>query len=176
MQITAKTLDIACLSVFVIVAIGGGYLVANSVASQARRTTQHIQNMEGLLWKLGEAERALATVETAVQANQDALEALRKRLPESRDMGEFLSALDEVTKRNGVVLSKVAPGETVANELCHRIAVQFHCKGAFADLHATLHGIETMERIVQIEQVSISGGGAPGAQCSMDVSCGVFSQ
>lgn len=173
MNVNLRTLDIACVAGLLALALGGGVIAAKSAGASAGRVERWNAAVRARLEELGEAQSVLAAFDRAVQSNQAALDALRERLPESRSMGDFLSSLDAVARRNEVDLSQVTPGSAVAGELCQRMPVQFKCRGAFASLYAVLHELETMPRLVRVDRVTISRSSLAGP-CGMDVACSVY--
>lgn len=175
MKLNAKTLDMACIAGFLVFAVGGSVLALRSARAYAGRVAHRNRSVEERIVELKKAQAVLDRLELALRSNEAALAALRRRLPDSLGVGQFLSSLHAVMTRHDVELSKVTPGDTAAHDLYRKTAMSFRCRGAFADLHAVMYELETMERLVRIEGVSI-GGGAAGRSCSMDVACSVYSR
>jgi len=170
---SVQTLDLACVAGLVAFALVGGYVTVRSASSTAHRVEQRNQAVEARLAELKRAQAALDQLDVALRANQSALETLRKRLPESQGIGQFLAGLDAMMARNDVTLRNVTPGNPIAEELCTRTPLVLTCRGTFANLHAVLRELEQMDRLVRVDQASISGH-APASGCEMSASCSVY--
>ena len=99
MRITCKSLDVACLSGLVVLAVGGGVLAVRSAGGHAKRMESRNESVEARIGQLREAQLALSRLDRALRANRSALDALRRRLPESEAMGGFLSNLGRIQFR-----------------------------------------------------------------------------
>jgi Tfp pilus assembly protein PilO len=173
MRSKKELLDVACLiGLIALVALGSVAAVKLAVA----KTKSAAREQRAVVVRLAEINKANAVLErlnAAIGVNEAALTRLRTRLPESQALGNFLTDLDGMMDRSGVDLSKITPGVPVAETLCKRTPLRFSCHGAFPDLHAVLYGLETQERVVRIDQVTLSKGDLPG-KCKMEVSCSVY--
>jgi len=173
MHISIRTLDIACLTGFLALALGGGFLAATSVRAKADRIDRGTKAAEALLGELKRAQDALGRLDGVLKANQTALEALRTRLPESDPIGGFLADLDALARQADAKVNKVSPGQSVREDICMRTPLAFSCEGFFAGLHAALHGLERMNRLVRVERVSMSRS-SESSRCSMEITCSVY--
>ena len=173
MHLSIRTLNTACLAGFVALAIGGSFVASRSARAKAERMDRDRKTAEVLLGEFKKAQTALGRLDATLKANQTALETLRKRLPESEPIGGFFADLDALAGKAAVKVNKVAPGQSVPEQMCTRTPLAFSCEGSFAGLHAVLHGLERMDRLVRIEQVSISRS-SPSSRCSMTITCSVY--
>jgi Tfp pilus assembly protein PilO len=173
MYLSIRAINIGCLAGFLALAIGGNFVAARSAKAKADRVDHDVQAAKVLLGEFNKAQSALLRLDATLKANQTALETLRKRLPESDPIGGFLADLDALASKTDVKVNKVAPGESVREDICTRTPLAFSCEGSFAGLHAVLHGLEHMDRLVRAEQVSISRS-SPSTRCSMDITCSVY--
>ena len=173
MRINIRVFDVICLAGLVALAALGSLAAGKIAIARVKSTERKNLAIKAHLEELNKAKGVLGRLNSAIQANEAALTQLRTRLPESQAMGHFLSDLDTLMERSGVDLSKVAPGSPVAETLCRRTPLSFSCRGAFPDLHTVLYGLETQERVIRVDQVSITGEGESG-ECSMDVTCSVY--
>jgi Tfp pilus assembly protein PilO len=144
-----------------------------SVPARARIVADRNAAVLARLDDLRAASRVLETLDAALRSNQSAFDTLRMRLPQSPGMGDFLANLDRTARNNGLELSTVQPGSVVREEWCVRTPVSFTCRGAFANLHTFLFQLENMERLVRVEELTISGGGRSEPRM-MTVSCSVY--
>jgi Tfp pilus assembly protein PilO len=170
-----KTLDIICMTGLLALVLGGSFVALKSIRSNSMRADQRHAAIEKSVSQLAQAEAVLSTITQVVESNQAALDTLRERLPESSTMGDFLSRLDALAQQNSINLSSVTPGETKAEELCSKTRVQFECSGSFNNLHSFLYNLETLPRLVRIDQTTITRT-SPDRPSSMDVTCNVYSR
>ncbi len=173
MHIGIRTLNAACLAGFVTLAAGGGFVAVWSARAKADRMARENLAAQRLLGEYRKAQSALARLDASLKANQIALETLRKRLPESEPIGRFLADLDALVREANVKVNKLTPGQSVQETICTRTPLAFSCEGSFAGLHAVVHGLEHMDRLMHVERVSIRGG-YPSNRCSMDIACSVY--
>ena len=173
MQIGLRTIDAACLVGLIALAAGGSVVAVESGHRKADRIARDNQASEARLGDLGKAQSVVDRLDMELKANQATLETLRKRLPESQQIGEFLADLDALAGKAGVNINKVEPGASVPGDICARTPLAFSCQGPFASLHGLLYGLESMERLVRIESVSMNRASLAGA-CRMDIRCSVY--
>ena len=173
MYLSIRTLNIACLTGFLALAIGGGFGVARCAKAKADRIERDKKAVEVLRVGLNKAQDALVRLDSTLGANQTALDMLRERLLTSEPIGGFLAGLDAVASKADVKVKQVAPGQSVREEICTRTPLAFACEGSFAGLHAVLYGLERADRLVRVEQFSISRS-SPSNRCSMNVTCSVY--
>jgi Tfp pilus assembly protein PilO len=173
MKMTTRTLDMACVTGLLALALLGAFWVVKSSQAMAGRVSRHNQAVIQRRGELKTAQAVLGRLDVALKQNENALEELRERLPESHSAGEFLGDLDAVMARHGVDLSEMTPGTPVHEELCVRTPLQLACRGQFGGLHAVLYEIETMQRLVRIDRASIRRDSLAG-KCYMDAACSVY--
>ncbi len=173
MRNDTRTLDMVCCAGLIALAIGGTIAALKSVAARADVFDRQREAAEMRLRELNQAQTTLGRLSDVLKVNQTALETLQKRLPESERIGQFLADLDALAGRHGVRVNNVRPGRAIREEICTRTPLSFSCEGRFSDLHALLYGLESMERLVRIEEVDMVRDSLETG-CTLDVKCNVY--
>ena len=173
MQLNKRILDSLCLAGLITLILVGSVVCVKLAVVRVKSVQQKTRVIDDYVTQLKKAQTVRGRLNSAIAANEAALTQIRTRLPESESMGMFLADLDAMMDKNKVDLSKVTPGSPVSEALCRRTPLSFSCRGNFTNLHAVLYGLETQQRVVLVDKVSIVGGASPG-ECAMDVSCSVY--
>ncbi len=173
MHLSIRTLTIACLAGFLALALGGLVVVAAAARAKANRIERSNKVADSLLDGLTEAQSTLSQLDAILRENQAAAEKVSKKLPESEVIGGFLADLDALASKADVKVNKVTSGQSVAEEVYTRTPITFSCEGSFAGLHSLLFRLERMDRLVRVEQVSISRR-APSSRYEMNAQCSVY--
>ncbi len=173
MHLSIRTLNVACLAGFLALGLGGLVVVAAAANAKANRIERSNKAADSLLDGLKKAQSTLSQLDAILGENQAAAEKVSKRLTESEVIGGFLADLDALASEADVKINKVASGQPVAEEVYTRTPITFSCEGSFAGLHSLLYRLERMDRLVRVEQVSISRR-PPSSRCSMNVLCSVY--
>ncbi len=173
MHLSIRTLNVACLAGFLALVLGGLVVVASAARAKANRIEHSNKVADSLLGGLMEAQSTLSLLDAILMENQAAAEKVSKKLPESEVIGGFLADLDALASKADVKINKVTSGQPVAEEVYTRTPITFSCDGSFAELHSLLYRLERMDRLVRVEQISISRR-SPSSRCSMNVLCSVY--
>ena len=110
MRMELRTFDMAFLAGLAALVLLGGFATVRAARARSVQVAMHKREVYAQREELQKAEGRLATLDAAIQSNQKALDALRRRLPEAQDIGSFLAAVDVVATRNQAVVISVVPG------------------------------------------------------------------
>ncbi len=84
-------------------------------------------------------------------------EALTK-LPEKKDIEELLSQLNEVGKKSGLEINRVAPGPETVEGFLSRIPIAMTVSGNYQEVAVFLQEVSSLQRIVKVSELKL---GAP---------------
>ncbi len=87
------------------------------------------------------------------QKLQDAL----TELPEKKDIDELLANLNDVGKKSGLEISRVAPGQESAEAFFARIPVSMVVTGNYHEIAMFLQEVANMRRIVNVNNIHLGG-------------------
>jgi len=173
MNLSLNSLDRICLFIVIIVAVISGLLVVKHSTKQQAQV-----RLENSLYfrssnKMQQAESSLQHLKTAVKATQGELKVLKERIPESAEIGKFLKQLDSRIKRRKIALITLQPLPEKPASYFTKIPIRLIFKGAFIDVYNLLRDLETMNRVLITETLTISKAGI-GEQCRVDLTINVF--
>jgi len=168
-----RNLDRMCISVIIVVSILCGYWAV----SRALKLKEQIQQENDLLSKgmkdLNLAATSLEQLKGALKNTRRQFEALNERIPGSGRIGEFLKQLDILMKERAIALISLHPMPAVKEKVYARIPIRLILKGSFFNIYHMLQDLETMNRIVVMEKITIKKSD-PAKECRVDLTAGVF--
>ncbi|MBE2253656.1 MAG: type 4a pilus biogenesis protein PilO [Myxococcus sp.] len=85
------------------------------------------------------------------QQLQDAL----TELPERKDLGELLAALNDLGKKAGLEITRVVPGTESAESFFARIPIAMAVKGNYHEIAVFLQEISQLKRIVNVNNLKL---------------------
>jgi Tfp pilus assembly protein PilO len=173
MALSIKNLDRTCLAVVVTVSVICGYLTVNDVASQKRQIRQENELLSQRLSDLNLADTNLQRLKEVLDATRTELESLNEQIPETAKMGEFLKKVDFLMKEKKVALVNLEPLSAVEERLFKRNPVRLIFEGSFIKVYQALYDLETMNRKVVMEKITIAKAGKD-QECRVDLTANIF--
>jgi type IV pilus assembly protein PilO len=102
----------------------------------------------------------------------------RKILPDSAETPAFLSTLQTVATVSGIRLTSWTPLDEKLEEFYAKVPMQLKLKGRFHQVVKFFHGIGQVDRIINMENISVKTGGddqgdnaSPGGAQEVNISC-----
>ncbi|MCK4389745.1 MAG: type 4a pilus biogenesis protein PilO [Desulfobacterales bacterium] len=173
MTFSIKTLDRLCLVAVVLIFLICGYWVVNRGIRQLRQTRQENDFLSKNLKNLALVETNLQRVNAAISETRKQMKILNERIPDSAKIGDFLKQLDALMKKREIVLESFQPLAVVEKKLFTRLPIRLILKGSFVNIYHFLHDLETMNRLVNAEQITITSLD-PLNECRFDVTTSIF--
>jgi Tfp pilus assembly protein PilO len=163
-----KNLDRACLVVLVLVAIAGTTWNVGTSLSQERllKRDREVRVQERSL--LEQADRNRKALQQAMNQLQPALTDLKKRIPQQTDMGGLLKQLNHRTRERQITMATIQPQAAVPEGLYTKTPVRLVFQGSFLQAYRFLYDVETMERLLVPEKITIIGV-EPHRECQVDL-------
>jgi type IV pilus assembly protein PilO len=96
---------------------------------------------------------------------------LNKILPETTEYPAFLSALQGVANVAGVQLQGWAPQEEVVQKFFARVPMKLTVVGKFHQIAKFFYGVGQLDRIINIENISLTQPKAKGDDLDLKVEC-----
>jgi Tfp pilus assembly protein PilO len=121
------------------------------------------------------AESNLQHLNKGLKAIKNASKAIKEQIPETVEIGKFLKQLDSFVKRRNIVLITLQPLPKQPEKYFAKIPIRLMFKGAFNDIYYLIHELETMQRLLVTEKITISKAGI-GEQCRVDLTLNIFEQ
>lgn len=89
-------------------------------------------------------------------------------IPEQRALGAFLHKLAVLMNEYNLKDQVIAPGEEVEADKFNCIPVNMQCKGKLAQIFEFYRRLQTLDRLIRIEQVKLSNDSDYNGQVSME--------
>jgi Tfp pilus assembly protein PilO len=173
MTLSLKNFDRMCLGIVVIVSVSCGYLTVNHVTKQQRQIRQENALLSKRLRDLDLADTNLNHLKTVLNATRRELATLNEQIPETAKMGEFLKGVDALMKQREAVMINLQPLPIVKEKLYTRNPIRLIFKGPFAMIYRVLCDLETMNRTVVMEKMTIAKSNIP-QECRVDLLASIF--
>jgi Tfp pilus assembly protein PilO len=173
MTLNLKKLDRLCLGIVLIIClICGGWVV-----QQGTRQQQQIQwendRLTRQLQDLNLAKINLQGLKTRLDRVEADLKLLNEKVPPTAEIGLFLKSIDALVTSLNLVMINVQPFPAVREKLYSRIPIQLTFTGDFRDSYRLLWKLETMNRLLVMEKISISQSNID-EPCRVDLTANIF--
>lgn len=173
MTLNIKNLDRLCLGIVVVICV----ICSGWVAQQGNRQRRQIQRENVLLSRqlqdLNLANINLQGLKSRLDRVEADLNILNQKIPQVAEMGQFLKNVDALITAFNLVMINVQPFPAVREELVTRIPIQLTFTGAFEDSYRLLWKLETMNRLLVMEKISISQSNID-EPCRVDLTADIF--
>jgi Tfp pilus assembly protein PilO len=163
-----RALDFACCAVAVVATLGSVAAGLNLLSADRHKIEAEQALRQQRVQELGRARSVLEPLTSALEATHAASGDLNSRIPERGTLGSFLGELDQRVHARGVTLLHLQPLPAVESLPYVRVPVQLQLRGAFHDIYGLLHELESMSRIMEFGEMSLSRAPAEGV-CYLDI-------
>lgn len=156
MNLGVKTVDRISLVLIISVSLACGYWVINQTIKKTKQVRQENEIISKGIVELESAEVDFERFNILLLNTQKQLESLDKIVPEVVNIGEVLKEIDFLMKKRKITLLSLQPQPKVEEELYAKIPVRLLFKGSFVDIYHFLYDLETMDRMLVAEEMSIT--------------------
>lgn len=170
---TIKNLDRICLAVGVLLIATAG-TTALSMARRAKGALARESNeLSTVRLQHADTQAKRRRLVAAVSKHQQNLDLVESRLLNEGQIGLFLEAVGALINDQGVQLRDLSPQTPVRENQYLRRPIRLSCEGTVPDIHRFLFLLETMPRVLRIDEVRISG--TPKiALCRLDLQASLY--
>ena len=95
-------------------------------------------------------------------------------IPEQRNVGPFLSGIADLMNEHNLREQVVTPGPEVEAEGFNCIPVSMHCRGQLSQLYQFYRRLQSLERLIRIEQVKLTNDSSYGGEVSMETKAVIY--
>jgi Tfp pilus assembly protein PilO len=173
MTLDLKKLDRTCLVVVVIVTLACAYWVASLGIKARKQIREENEVISRTLKDLNVAETNLQQLKAVLNTTRKELEKSNERIPEAGRFGQFLKQIDVLMKGREIELISLQPLPTVQEKRYTKIPFQLIFKGAFLDIYNLFRDLETMNRLIIMEKVTITRSKIE-TPCRVDLTASAF--
>ncbi len=168
-----KKLDRVCLLTVIVISVTCGYLIVNLVNKERRQIRQEAELLSERLKKLNMAEANLESLSKFLDDTKKELKVLNDQIPETAKIGTFLTEIDSLMEKREVLLINIEPLPPVIENNYKRIPIRVEFKGSFENTYKILHDLETMNRLLVMENIKILKSNVD-EHCKVDLTTSVF--
>ena len=154
--INIRRFDQICIALVIIVSLICGYWIMNRTIKQRWQLRQENEIISKTLIELKSAEANFENLNTLLADTKRELEFLDKRIPKSVNIGHVLKEIDYLMKDRNIVLVSLQPLPPVEEKLYTKIPIRLMFEGSFASIYHLLYDLETMNRMLVAENMSIA--------------------
>ncbi len=173
MPLSLKQIDRICITAVVLVSVSCTYLVFDLSAKRKRSIQREIEMITQGSRDLDLAESQLQYLSESIQTVKTELESMKRRIPDSAEIGEFLKRLDACRQRNSITLLSVQPQSVQREPLYTKLPIRMVFTGSFGRVYRMLYELETMEPILVIEKMVIHER-EESEECQVDLTANIF--
>jgi Tfp pilus assembly protein PilO len=155
-NININRLDQICISLVIIVSLICGYWVAKTTFKQRWQLRQENEIISKAIIELKSAKENFENLNVLLKDTKTELEFLDKRIPRSVNIGQVLKEIDLLMKDRNILLVSLQPLPPVEEKLYTKIPIRLMFEGSFASIYNLLYDLETMNRMLVAENMSIS--------------------
>ena len=172
-MLSIKNIDRICIVIILLIALGSGYLTSNLVVKQKRLLRQENQLLSKRIKDMNLAEISLKQIRTVLDNARRELKALNERIPEKAEIGALIHQLDAKFRERKITLAGFMPQPPQKEKLYTKVPLRLTFTGTFNNIYHLLDDLETMNRILVVEQISVKGGQS-GDENTVDLTANVF--
>jgi Tfp pilus assembly protein PilO len=155
-NININRFDQICISLVIIVSLICGYWVAKTTIKQRWQLRQENEIISKAIIELKSAKENFENLNALLKDTKTELEFLDKRIPQSVNIGQVLKEIDYLMKDRNILLVSLQPLPPVEEKLYTKIPIRLMFEGSFASIYNLLYDLETMNRMLVAEDMSIS--------------------
>ena len=175
MNVNMKTLDRICLTAVLSLSLLSGVWAVSLSIEHQNKIRQENNLLSERLKDLNSAETNLQQLRAVLAATRREQEYLNERIPKTPNMGDFLKSVDSLIKQRKIVLLSLQPQPVVQEEFYARIPIHLRLLGSFVHIYQLLCDLETMNRMVVLEKITITKI-KQAQKCQVDLTACVFTR
>ena len=168
-----KRFDKVCLAIVITISITCGYFALCSIAEEKRKNLEEKDLLSMKLKDLDLANTSLEELKRILAATREELKIINEQIPETADIGTFLKTIDSLMNDREDVVINVEPQPSIREAHYSRIPIQMGFEGRFSDVYKILYGLETMNRLIVMENIDISKSNT-GKHCQVSLTTNIF--
>ena len=168
-----KKINLACLAAVIVTTLLTSVLCGMNLVGQWR----HIREENNVISKnkidLNRAEANLQQLTSLLDETRHQLALAGERIPAMAEIGTFVKQLQDRISARDILLLNVVPMPAVEKGQYKKVPIKLEVSGSFVNIFQLLYDLETMRRIIRVEDLAIVKSEA-GNQCIARLTACVF--
>jgi Tfp pilus assembly protein PilO len=156
---------------FLCVVVGSWKIVGN--INDLGKIREKNQLLASTVRELASAETSFQKLNVSIQDKKKKIKQLHDSAPDSAQIGAFFQNLDQLVEKRQMTLESFKPLPKVEEKRFNRIPIRLISRGDFKDIFYFIRDLETMNRFVELEKVSIARPDN-SQECKMDMTASIF--
>jgi Tfp pilus assembly protein PilO len=156
-MLNIKNIDRICIAIIVVVAVGLGFFAFKKTLTEKKRIRQENRLLSSRIQDLNSAETNLKQIKNILSATQTRFKQIDARIPQSAEIGTFISQLDRLVKRRQIVMVSLLPQAEIKAKLYTQVPIRMIFKGQFKNVHLFINDLETMTRLLSMDRLVVRG-------------------
>jgi Tfp pilus assembly protein PilO len=139
------------------------------------KTIRQTEAAQALVIAKGTADgKQLPLLKEQLLQLQASLGSYEANIPEKNTFGGFLGRITDLMNQNNLKEQQVTPGEEVKTDKFNCIPVNICCKGELIQIFRFYRQLQTLDRLIRIEQVKLSNDSNYKGQVSMETKAVIY--
>jgi Tfp pilus assembly protein PilO len=173
MTVELKKLDRLCMAIGLAVVIAFAVVLFTKGMETHRGIQRDLRAQDKILKELGSAEAELKALRRTLAERKAESAALKGRITETNEIGTFLKDLDVTIKKRKILLNMMQPQPLVREKTYVRRPIHLAVSGPFPDIQEMLRDLDSMERLIETEKISITKAGTDKV-CQAEMVISIF--
>lgn len=175
MNINLKRFDRTCIVIIALVSVAFGYFSVSHIIDKSRQYSIERGILSKTIREVNLAETSLADLRVILLETKKELNYLNERIPESGKIGLLLKQIDSLMKQRRITLISLRPMIVREEDAYLKNVIQLMFSGNFINVYNLIQDLEKMNRIVEMEQVTITKQ-ENSDHCRVESTINVFEQ
>ena len=116
----------------------------------------------------------LPVLEGELQKLRVELHDYEAKIPDQRDYGSFLRKITDLMNEHSLEQTNIEPGDMIEADEFNCIPVRMECTGRLAQIFHFYGSLQTLDRLVRIEQVKLSNAADYSGLVSMETKAVIY--
>lgn len=157
MPIRERQQTIICLITVIMI---GGFITLRYLPLERRikDVEQKLAAKNAAIVKLSCADKQLPKLEQQLAELQKSVGNYELKIPESKNLGNFLQRIADLMNRHNLTEQLVKPGREVEADQMNYVPVSMQCKGSLAQIFEFCKSLQAFNRLIRIVEVKLENG------------------
>lgn len=168
-----KKINLACLAALIVTILLTGVVCGIQLAGTWRNIREENNVISKYLIDLNRAETNLQQLTAMLDETRHQVALAGERIPATAEIGTFIKQLQARISARDILLLNLVPLPAVEKRQYKKVPIKLEVSGSFVNIFQLLHDLETMRRIIRVEDLAILKS-ETGSQCIARMTACVF--
>ena len=150
-----KKIHLACLAALIAAALLTGGVCGMHLVGAWRQIREENSVVSKNIIDLNRAETNLQQLSALLEETRRQVTLAGEQIPATAEIGAFIKKLQELISARDILLLNLAPMPAVEKGKYKKVPIKIEVSGSFVNIFQLLHDLETMRRIIRVEDLAI---------------------